>query len=252
MIWTLWKKELDSYFSSPLAYVVIGLFSLVSGVIFFNLLVTYTDGIQSLPPNYTGQVSFVDEVVLRLFVNINFLLLLFVPMLTMKLLSEEKRLDTLDLYWMSPLKDGSLVIAKGLSALTLVVAMLAMTAVYPLIIFGMGIHDFSVLGSSYLAVLLNAMAYISIGLFCSSLSSNQVISALLSILGIMFLWMITWGGHLNSNYLLSEIFTYIGITSHFERILKGLLGTQDLIYYATFILFFGILTVKSLGRRNWA
>jgi hypothetical protein len=63
--------------------------------------------------------------------------------------------------------------------------------------------------------------------------------------------MVTWGGHLNSNYLVSEIFTYVGITSHFERVMRGLLGTQDIIYYATFIFMFGFLTVKSLGRRNW-
>ena len=77
MIWTLWKKEIDSYFSSPLAYVLIGLFSLISGTFFFNLLITYTDGIQAMPQQMTEQISFVEEVVLRLFANINFLFLLF-------------------------------------------------------------------------------------------------------------------------------------------------------------------------------
>src|SRR5690606_30810305 len=97
MILTIWKKEVESYFSSPLAYVLIGLFSLISGIVFFNLLVTYSDGIQSLPPNYTGHISFVEEVVLRLYANINFLFLVFIPLITMKLFSEEKRLETLDL-----------------------------------------------------------------------------------------------------------------------------------------------------------
>jgi ABC-2 type transport system permease protein len=119
------------------------------------------------------------------------------------------------------------------------------------VIWGVGIKDFKLIGTSYLAVLMNAGAYISLGMFCSSISSNQVIAGLLSILGIMFLWMITWGGHLNSNYLVAEIFTYIGITSHFERLLRGVLGTQDLIYYFSFIFIFSLLTVKSLGRRNW-
>jgi ABC-2 type transport system permease protein len=251
MIWTLWKKEIDSYFSSPLAYVLIGLFSLITGIMFFNLLVTYSDGIGAIPTNMANDISFVEEVVIRLFANINFLFLIFIPLITMRLFSEEKRQETINLYWLSPLREWQVVVAKGLAALTLIFAMLLMTMLYPLIIWGVGINDLSLLSSSYLSVLLNAICYISLGLFCSSISGNQIIAALLSILGIMFLWMITWGGHLNSNYVLAEIFTYIGITSHFERILRGLIGTQDFIYYTSFVVIFGFLTVKSLGRRNW-
>lgn len=251
MIWTLFKKEAQSYFSSPLAYVLIGLFSLISGIMFFNLLVTYSDGIQAIPQNMTETVSFVDEVVLRLFANINFLFLVFIPLITMRLFSEEKRQDTLEIFWLSPVRDWQIIFAKGLAALSLILAMLLMTGLFPLIIWGIGIQDFSVLFSAYLSVILNACAYISLGLFCSSISGNQIIAALLSILGIMFLWMITWGGNLNSNFIVAEIFHYLGISSHFERILRGVIGTQDLIYYLSFISIFGILTVKSLDRRNW-
>jgi ABC-2 type transport system permease protein len=251
MIWHLWKKEINGYFSSPLAYVLIGLFSIVTGIMFFNLLVTYTDGIQAIPQQMAQNISFVDEVVLRLFANINFLFLFFIPLITMRLFTEEKKQETLDLYWMAPVSDWHLIIAKGLAAFTMILAMLLMTLLFPLIIWGVGIQDLTVLGSAYLSILLNAMAYISLGLFCSSLTSNQIIAALLSILGVLFLWLITWGGHLNSNFLLAQIFTYVGISSHFERVLRGLLGTQDLIYYGTFIFFFVFLTHKSLGRRNW-
>lgn len=251
MIWTLWKKEAQSYFSSPLAYVLIGLFSLISGIMFFNLLVTYTDGIQSIPQNMTQTISFVDEVVLRLFANINFLFLVFIPLITMRLFSEEKRQETLEVFWLAPVSDWQVILAKGLAAFSLIIAMLVMTGLFPLIIWGIGIKDTSILFSAYLSVILNSCAYISLGIFCSSISGNQIIAALLSILGIMFLWMITWGGNLNSNFLVAEIFTYIGITSHFERVLRGVIGTQDIIYYATFVLFFGFLTAKSLDRRNW-
>lgn len=251
MILLLWKKELESYFTSPLAYVLIGLFSLISGTFFFNLLVTYTDGIQAIPQHLAQDISFVEEVVLRLFANINFLFLIFIPLITMKLFSEEKRLETLDLYWLSPLREWQVVVSKGLAALSLIIAMLFMTVLFPLIIWGVGVRDFSLLGSAYISVILNACCYISLGLFCSSLSGNQIIAGLLSILGIMFLWMLTWGGHLNSNYLVAEIFSYIGITSHFERIIRGLIGTQDILYYVSFVFLFGFLSVKSLGRRNW-
>lgn len=251
MIFTIWKKEMRSYFASPLAYVIIGLFSLVTGIMFFNLIVTYTDGVQSMPQQLIQNISFVDEVVLRLFANINFLFLFFIPLITMKLFSEEKRQETLDIFWCAPVQEWKVLCAKWLSALSLVLAMLFMTVIFPLVIWGVGIKDISLLGSSYLGVILNVFCYISLGLFCSSISANQIISGILAILGVMFLWMLTWGGHLNSNYLISEIFLYIGITSHFERILRGMIGTQDIIYYTSFVSFFSFLTVKSLGRRHW-
>ncbi len=251
MIWIIVKKELDAYFSSPLAYVLIGLFSLITGVIFFNLLVSYTDGIQAIPPALAEEKSFPEEVVYPLFTNLNFLFLVFIPLITMKLFSEEKRQETLDLYWLSPVTDTKIFLGKFFAALGLIIAMLLITGVFPLVIWGVGIRDFSLLGTSYLAVLLNAACYISLGLFCSSISSNQIVAGLLGILGIMFLWMVSWGGHLNSNYAVAEIFTYVGITSHFERVLRGLVGTQDLIYYGTFMFLMGFLTVKCLGRRNW-
>lgn len=251
MVFNIWKKEMQGYFSSPLAYILIGLFSLISGLIFFNLLVSYTDNIQALPPEYAMNISFVQEVVLKFFANVNFLFLIFIPLITMKLFSEEKRLETLDLYFMAPVKDWQIILAKWLSAFCLILSMLVMTLIFPLVIWGIGIKDFNLLGTAYLAVLLNAAAYISIGLFFSSVSNNQIVAALLSILGIMFIWMITWGGHLNSNFIISEIFTYVGITSHFERLLRGMFGTQDLIYYGSFISWFFFLTLKSLDKRNW-
>lgn len=251
MIWHIWKKEMAGYFSSPLAYVLIGLFSVVTGIMFFNLLVTYTDGIQAIPQQMAQSISFIDEVVLRLFANINFLFLFFIPLITMRLFTEERKQETLDLYWMAPVGDWQLIVAKGLAAFAMILAMLLMTLLYPLIIWGAGIQDLTVLGSAYLSILLNALAYISLGLFCSSLTANQIVAALLSILGVLFLWLITWGGHLNSNFLIAQIFTYVGISSHFERVLRGLIGTQDLIYYGSFIFLFLFLTQKSLGRRNW-
>ena len=251
MIYVLLKKELDSYFSSPLAYILLALFSFVSGLIFFNLIVTYTDGIQSIPMGMAQNISFIQEVVLKLFANINFLFLFFIPLITMRLFAEEKKVGTLDLFWLAPISSVSLVVAKGLAALILVFVMLCLTLVFPVIIWGVGIHDFSSLFCDYLAVILNAASYISLGLFFSTLSSNQLVAGLLSILGIMVLWMISWGGHLTSHYMFSEIFLYIGITSHFEKILRGLISTSDLIYYVSFIFFFNFMTVKSLERRTW-
>jgi ABC-2 type transport system permease protein len=205
----------------------------------------------ALPEHLSQSISFTEEVVFRLYAHINFLFLFFIPLITMKLLSEEIKDETIDIYWLAQIKEWQIVIAKSLAAFTVVLSMMILTCLYPLIIWGVGIHDFNLILTCNLAVLLNSLCYISLCLFCSSLTGNQIISALLSVVSILLLWMISWGSHLNSNYLLSEIFGHLGVTSHFEKILRGLLGTQDLLYYVTFILFFSFLTAKSLGKRSW-
>ena len=106
MIWTLWKKEVDSYFI-PLGSVLIGLFSLISGTIFFNLLVTYTDGIQSIPPNCASRFLLLMKWSLDSLANLNFLFLFFIPLITMRLFSEERKSETLELYWLAPVEIGN-------------------------------------------------------------------------------------------------------------------------------------------------
>jgi|GEM_PF-367041 len=251
MIYHLLKKELHSIFSTPLAYILVSLYSLISGVMFFNLLVTYSDGIQVVNPEMLKGISFVDEVVLRLFANMNFLLLLFIPLITMRSFSEEYKNQTINLYWLSPVKEWELLLAKQLAALIVILSFMAMTLIYPMVIWGVGINDLSLLVQCYFAILLNSLAYISIGVFFSSLTENQVVSAILTILSIMLLWMISWGAHLSSNYYLSELMAYLGITVHFERLLRGTINSQDLVYYVSVIFIFSFLSLKKLGMRKF-
>ena len=113
MIYLIFKKELKSFFYSPLAYVLAGLFSLVMGWIFFNLLYSFVENIQALPKGPGGgEFQFVNHVVIKLFGNLNFLLLMICPILTMKLFAEEKKDQSIDIYFSSPINEWQLVLGK--------------------------------------------------------------------------------------------------------------------------------------------
>ena len=121
MIYLIFKKELKSFFYSPLAYVLAGLFSLVMGWIFFNLLYSFVENIQALPKGPGGgEFQFVNHVVIKLFGNLNFLLLMICPILTMKLFAEEKKDQSIDIYFSSPINEWQLVLGKFFSSILLI------------------------------------------------------------------------------------------------------------------------------------
>ncbi len=253
MIWIMTLKELRCLFGSPLAYVIIGLFSAITGVIFVNLLLTYADQLQVVTTQIAENqgISFMQEVVYKLFANINFLMILFMPMITMKSIAEEKRTHTLDLYWLSPLKEWQVVLGKFFSSTILFVCMLLIILVYPIILMGAGINDIGHLGSCFLGVFLNGVSYIALGLLCSSLTDQTIVAGILTVIGIMMGWMLAWAGNVTSNYIFSEIFLYLSFTPHFERLVHGMIGSNDLLFYFSFIGLMLFSTVRNLERRTW-
>lgn len=253
MVWIMTQKELRSLFGSPLAYVVIGLFSAITGVIFFNLLVTYADQLQVVTAQLAQSqgISFMEEVVYKLFANINFLMVLFMPMITMKTLAEEKKTHSLDLYWLSPIKEWQVVAGKFFSIITLFICMLLIILVYPVVLMGAGINDLPHLASCFLGVFLNGVSYIALGILCSSLTDQTIVAGILSVIGIMMGWMLAWGGNVSSNYMISEILLYLSFTPHFERLIRGVISSNDLIFYVSFIGLMLFATVRNLQRRTW-
>lgn len=251
MIGLIFQKEIKSFFKSPLAYVLAGLFSLTIGWIFFNLLMSYVNNIQALPTGVQSQLKFVNAVVIKLFGNMNFLLMMICPVVTMKVFSEEKRDNTIDLYFSAPMKDRDLILGKFFATLVIGMFLLACTLIFPLIMFRVNIHDFSFLTFGYLGALLNIACYMSVGLFCSSLTKSQVVATLSSFTIIMLFWLISWVLQLSDNYFLISIIRQVTIVAHFESMVKGLVGLNNIVFYFTFIFFFLFLTSKVLSSRRW-
>ena len=252
MIYLIFKKELKSFFYSPLAYVLAGLFSLVMGWIFFNLLYSFVENIQALPKGPGGgEFQFVNQVVIKLFGNLNFLLLMICPILTMKLFAEEKKDQSIDIYFSSPINEWQLVLGKFFASWAMGAFILSTTFVFPVISYMAGVQDQSFSVAGYLGLLLNLASYLSIGLFASSITKNQIIAALLSFVIILGFWLVSWIIQLSTNYFVVEILKQATMVSHYESFVKGILGTHSLIYYTSFTGFWLYCSKKVLEARTW-
>lgn len=250
MIGIVVKKELKSFFQSPSTYIIAALFAVTMGWIFFNLLMDYIETYQNIPDE-SGQWSFINTVVMKLFGNMNFLFLFISPLMTMRLFAEEKRDSTLELYFASPIKDFQLVVGKYLSSLIMGLFLLSTTFVFPILMSSVNLEDFSFVICGYFGLFLNLACYFAIGMMASSMTSNQIVAALLTLFCILFFWMLTWLSKGSSNYILVQITSYLSMISHFESFAKGVLSLSDMVYYFSFVGLCLFATNKIIGARNW-
>jgi ABC-2 type transport system permease protein len=251
IMFVILMKEIKSYFRSPLAYVLAALFSILSGWIFFNLLVNFVENVQNLPVAMQSQYAFLESVVFGLFGNMNLLFMFMTPLITMRLFAEENRDEVINLYYAAPIKDWQLVMAKYLASYFVILFILSMTFVYPIILWLSNIHDFSLIFSAYFAIALNLGIYIAIGIMASSFSSHQLVSALICFVIIFLFWVTTWILQITDDYFVHEIISYFAMSTHFENVSKGLMSTSDLLYYISVMFVFLFFTKKKIEARNW-
>lgn len=251
MIGLIFIKEMKSFFRSPLGYVVTGLFCLVVGWMFLHQLDYFVQNVQKVPVHMRNHYDFTNEVIIKLFSNVNFLLLFITPILGMRSFSEEIKDKTIELYFSSPVSDFELVIGKYLGLLVQGFFLIAVTVVYPFVLGSLDITDISFLFTGYFGLLLNFSCYAIISLFASSLTSNQILSALGGFVLTLGLWIFGWFGQTTSNYLVSKILNFFSVNYHFTHLLKGTLYLSDIAFYVTFICFGLYLTKKRFEVRFW-
>lgn len=252
MIWALiYKKELKTFFTSPIIYVLCGLFALISAWMFFNLFINYVENTQNLPGEMQGNLDYLNHVVLQVLSNINMLLLFICPLVSMRIFSEEKKEDVLDLYFAAPINEYSLVIGKYLAGVTSVLFIISPAFFYPLLMRSIGLDDSGIFVAGFFALFLNLCVYVGFGIFASSLTKNQIVSGLVSFVLILGSWMLAMGAQLTDNYFFSLWLGYFSLITHYEVLAKGLLRTADIIFYFSSIFMMIFLTKKSLESRNW-
>jgi ABC-2 type transport system permease protein len=236
-IWVIAKQELQSFFDSLIAYILLILFLGMSG--FFTWLYGEEDIF------FTGQAS------LMVFYNWAFwTLFLFIPALTMRLLAEETKTGTIELLLTKAVTDRQVVIGKFLSTLLLVSIALAFTIPYVITVANIGNLDYGQVISGYFGLLLMSSAYISIGLYASSITHNQIVALLIALLiGLFF--NLFFG--LLSNYFsgfASDLLSTLSLRNHFESMVRGVVDTRDLVYFFSIVLIGLILSELSLTKRN--
>lgn len=236
-IWIITKRELASFFDSLIAYVMIILFLGLSGI--FTWLVT-------------TNIFVSQQASLATFFGVAFWsLFFFIPAITMRMLAEENRAGTIELLITKAVSDGQIVMGKFLACLILVAIALLCTLPYYITISQLGnIDDGSVLGG-YLGLLLLSGSYISIGLFASSLTQNQIVAILLSLLiSVFFHFLFDVIGSATTGAL-GELFNYLSIRAHYDSLSRGVIDSRDIIYFLSIIALGIMLSQTMLSKRNW-
>lgn len=270
-------REARTYFTSPLAYAVTGVFVLLSGYIFWASLVRFSELClrYGSNPYVSSQLNVNDMVVRPLFGTMGIFLLLMIPLITMRLLAEEKPAGTAELLFTCPVTSGQVVLGKFLGAAILLVFMLAVTLSYPLLIMGSGATpDLKPTLVGYLGVLLMGLAFLAVGLLISSLTENQIVAAVGAFGALLMLWVINWmsesatitlaeimnkvsaglweqAGFGMGGPTLGDLLGSISLIGHLDDFRKGLLDTQHVIFFAS-VVFMGLfVTQRVLESRRW-
>jgi gliding motility-associated transport system permease protein len=253
-IWPIFKKEMRLYFTSPIAYVILFIFLLVMGWFFSQIFQFYAQlSMRAAMQPMGGQDLNVTEGILRpLFSNIAVILLLsLMPLLTMRLFAEERRSGTIELLLTYPVRDGAILLGKYLAALALYAILLALTLLYPMMIFYLARLEWGPVLTGYVGLLLLGSAFLAVGLFASSLTENQVVAAVITFGILLMFWVIGWGAESAGGAWWGKVLSHLSITDHFESFAKGVFETRDIIYYIDFTLLALFLTLRSLEARRW-
>jgi ABC-2 type transport system permease protein len=250
------KKELTVYFATPIFYITGFFFLLIAGYFFYANTLYYNvispQALQQIALNPQLAVQFnPHQMVFRpMFSALAIILLLLVPLLTMRLLAEEKRSGTAELLFTYPLTDWAVILGKFLSALLVYGVLVSFTVIYAVSLALAISLDWGSLGAAYLGVILLGGSCLSLGLFASSLTENQIIAAVTGFALLLLFWVVGWMHELGGPAL-GAVLQSLSIMEHYDNFARGVIDTKDLVYYASFIYFFLFLTKRQLESRRW-
>ena len=232
-VWAIATRELRSYFLSPLAYVVIALFLALSGYLFALILANGREA------SLRGLIQ-----------NVSVLYLFIVPAISMRLLAEEQRTGTVELLLTNPVQEWEIVTGKFLASVMLVLVMLALTIAFPLFLFIFGNPDRGPIITGYLGIFLQAAAFLSIGLWASSLTQNQIVAAIVSFALLLILWLSDNLGQFLGGTV-GSIVSYTSVINRFQSFPQGVIQSNDVVYYLTLVLAGIVLSTLSLQSRRY-
>lgn len=240
-IFTITKRELKSYFSSLIAYTVIAAFLAVSGYFYHTNMVMFV--------TFAG-----SDVLLGLwqqtFYDMRFVLISLMPLLTMRLFAEEKKLGTIELLFTNPLRDADIIIGKYCACVLVLVLMILLTVLYPALLAVVFSLDPGPVAAGYLGIFLMGAACIACGIFLSSLTENQIVAAMSTVGVLLFLWFLDWNEGIAGPATVA-VLHQLSFSEHFFNFIRGVIDLDDVVYYLSVILLFLFFTRCSLASRTW-
>ena len=238
------------------AYVIAGVFLFLTGYLFRNILMQFNywclqfSQRQQFAQGGMPNLNLNEMVVTQFFAVMDFIWLMVVPMITMRLFSEEKKSGTIELLMTSPVSPTQVLLGKFFAALSLYTAIVALTLVYCLILEAYGDPDWGPIWSAYLGYLLLGGTFIGVGVLASSLTENQIVAVLLAFGALLLLWLIDWSASF-AGPTAAKILSYMSIIQHLQDFQRGVIDTGDVVFYLSFTFFTLFLTTRVLESRRW-
>jgi gliding motility-associated transport system permease protein len=251
---TIAGREVRSYFSSPVAYVLLAVYLALAGYFFFALLSAFNQSLAIYSmmrnPEMLQRFNLNEMVVRPLLSNMAVLLIFTVPALTMRMFPEEKRSGTYELLLTSPVRVGEIVLGKFLGGLVLVLLMVGLSGFFGVLLLVYGNPEVPMMLTGFLGLALMALSFLAIGTLVSSFTDNVVIAYTGSLFALLLLYTIGWLGETVQG-VAGGLVRYASITEHFQELTKGVIDTKDLVYFATLLLVALFVTQRSVESVRW-
>jgi ABC-2 type transport system permease protein len=239
-------------FTSPIFYAACFIFLLVSGYFFYSNTAYFSLlSFQAAQNPFLAQsLNLADMVIKPFFGDLAVILLLMLPLLTMRLYAEEKKAGTIELLFTYPVSDAAVLAGKFFATVAVLLLMLAGTLPFMLILGSMADLPWGIVASGYLGVTFMGAGFIALGVFTSSLTENQIVAAVISFGAILLFWALGWAKALAGPGL-GAVLEHLSIIGHLDTFTQGLIDTRDVVFYGLFILFWLFLTLRFLNSRFW-
>jgi len=249
MMLVIARRELRSLFLSPLAWTIMAVVQVILAYLFFSQIEFFMQ-IQGRLAGMQAAPGITELIVAPVFANAAVILLLVTPLLTMRLISDEHRNQTLSLLFSAPLSMADIILGKFLGAIAFLLLLLFLITLMPLSLLAGGTLDFGVLASACLGLMLLLASFTALGLYMSSLTVQPTIAAVSSFGALLLLWVLDWGSGSTDASMGGGVLAYFSLVRHYEALLKGVFNSADVIYYLLFIGTFLVLSIRRLDAER--
>jgi ABC-2 type transport system permease protein len=249
--WTIYRRELKSYFASPIAYLLMVVFALIFGYFFYVATAIFVSrGMESQMMGRSMPMDVNEWVIRPLLMNVSVIALFMIPMISMRLFAEEKRSGTIELLMTSPIRDVEILLGKWFAALTMFATVLALSGLNLGFLFAYGKPDWRPILIGYLGLLLQGGALLALGTLISTMTKNQIVAGGATFAACLLLWILDWVSSYETA-VWAKVLSYLSVVTHYEPFSKGVLDSRDVIFYLS-VIFLGLfLTARSMESSRW-
>lgn len=250
-VWTIARRELYSYFVSPVAWVLLTIFAFLSGLFSYIIAASFVRfSLEGQMSGQGGPMNLNEQVIAPLFSNIAVVGLFLIPLISMRLFAEEKRQGTIELLVTSPVHDVEIVLGKWLSAVIMYASLLLVLLLDFSFLFIYGSPDWKPVATGLLGILLQGACLLALGTFISTTTRNQIVAGAVGFALALVLWILNWTTSFGNSDTV-QVLNYLSIVSHMDSFSRGVIDTKDLVYYLSMIFLGLFLTTRSLESLRW-